>query len=86
MVLIHIYLQQFFSPHSNRREDKWGGSLEKRMKFPLAVVDSVKKAVAEYAKKPFIVGYRISPEEGSNPGITLEDTLQFVDKLADQRA
>ena len=28
-------LQQFFSPHSNRREDSWGGSLEKRMKFPL---------------------------------------------------
>lgn len=77
-------LQQFFSPHSNRREDQWGGSLEKRMNFPLAVVDSVKKAVADHAKKPFIVGYRISPEEGSNPGITLEDTLQFVDKLADQ--
>ena len=36
-------LQQFFSPHSNRREDQWGGSLEKRMKFPLAVVDSEKK-------------------------------------------
>jgi 2,4-dienoyl-CoA reductase-like NADH-dependent reductase (Old Yellow Enzyme family) len=78
-------LQQFFSPHSNRREDQWGGSLEKRMKFPLAVVDSVKKAVVEHANKPFIVGYRISPEEGSNPGITLEDTLQFVDKLADQK-
>ena len=44
-------LQQFFSPHSNRREDQWGGSLEKRMKFPLAVVDSVKKAVAEHAIK-----------------------------------
>ncbi|WP_391203048.1 NADH-dependent flavin oxidoreductase [Psychrobacillus sp. L4] len=77
-------LQQFFSPHSNRREDQWGGSLEKRMQFPLAVVNSVKKAVAEHAKTPFIVGYRISPEEGTNPGITLEDTLQFVDKLADQ--
>ena len=77
-------LQQFFSPHSNRRMDEWGGSLEKRMKFPLAVVDSVKNAVAEYAKTPFIVGYRISPEEGSNPGISLNDTLQFVEKLADQ--
>lgn len=27
-------LQQFFSPHSNRREDQWGGSREKRAKFP----------------------------------------------------
>lgn len=77
-------LQQFFSPHSNRREDQWGGSLEKRMKFPLAIVDSVNRAVKEHANKPFIVGYRISPEEGSNPGIQLDDTLQFVDKLADQ--
>ncbi|MEI4770513.1 NADH-dependent flavin oxidoreductase [Psychrobacillus sp. FJAT-51614] len=77
-------LQQYFSPHSNRRDDQWGGSLENRMKFPLAIVQSVKQIVAEHSKKPFIVGYRISPEEGTNPGITLEDTLQFVDKLADQ--
>ncbi len=77
-------LQQFFSPHSNRREDQWGGSLDNRMKFPLAIVDSVKKAIQEHAKSPFIIGYRISPEEGSNPGIQLEDTLQLVDKLADQ--
>ena len=69
-------LQQFFSPHSNRRDDQWGGSLEKRMNFPLAIVDAVKQAVAKHAKAPFVVGYRISPEEGTNPGITLEDTLQ----------
>ncbi|WP_110929179.1 NADH-dependent flavin oxidoreductase [Bacillus massiliglaciei] len=77
-------LQQFFSPHSNRRNDHWGGTLEKRMIFPLAIVDIVKKTVAEYAKTPFLIGYRISPEEGSNPGITLEDTMDFVDRLADK--
>lgn len=74
-------LQQFFSPHSNRREDKWGGSLEKRLTFPLAVVDEVKKAVAEYAKNPFIVGYRFSPEEPETPGITMDDTLALIDGL-----
>ncbi|WP_254780718.1 MULTISPECIES: hypothetical protein [unclassified Bacillus (in: firmicutes)] len=26
-------MQQFFSPHSNRREDQWGGSIEKRFNF-----------------------------------------------------
>ena len=26
-------IQQFFSPHSNRREDQWGGSLENRYRF-----------------------------------------------------
>lgn len=77
-------IQQFFSPHSNRRTDEWGGSLEKRMKFPLAIVEAVKSAVKEHAKEPFIVGYRLSPEERENPGITMEDTLQFVDVLADQ--
>ena len=74
-------LQQFFSPHSNRRTDKWGGDLIKRMTFPLAVVDAVKQAVA-LASHPFLVGYRISPEEMENPGITMEDTLQLVEALS----
>lgn len=59
----HYLLQQFFSSFSNVREDKWGGSLEKRMAFPLAVVKEVKRVVEKYAPKDFIVGYRISPEE-----------------------
>jgi 2,4-dienoyl-CoA reductase-like NADH-dependent reductase (Old Yellow Enzyme family) len=74
-------LQQFFSPHSNRRTDKWGGDLIKRMTFPLAVVDSVKRAAA-LADRPFLVGYRISPEEMENPGITMEDTLYLVEALS----
>ncbi|WP_078592645.1 NADH-dependent flavin oxidoreductase [Evansella clarkii] len=77
-------IQQFFSPHSNRRTDKWGGTIEKRMAFPLAVIDSVKAAVKEHAKDPFVFGYRISPEEMENPGITMDDTLPFVDTLAEQ--
>lgn len=77
-------IQQFFSPHSNRRDDHWGGSLEKRMNFPLAVVDEVKRVVAEHAKQPFLVGYRFSPEEPTTPGITMEDTLALVDVLADK--
>jgi 2,4-dienoyl-CoA reductase-like NADH-dependent reductase (Old Yellow Enzyme family) len=77
-------IQQFFSPHSNRREDRFGGSLEKRMAFPLAVVDEVRKVVDQHATAPFIVGYRFSPEEPETPGITMEDTLKLVDVLADR--
>ncbi|WP_313467818.1 NADH-dependent flavin oxidoreductase, partial [Carnobacterium sp.] len=77
-------IQQFFSPHSNRRDDFWGGTLEKRMNFPLAVVQAAKEAVKTYARKPFILGYRISPEEMEEPGITLDDTLQLVVKLKNQ--
>lgn len=77
-------IQQFFSPHSNRRDDRWGGSLEKRMAFPLAVVDEVKRVVAAHAKQPFIVGYRFSPEEPETPGITMADTLVLIDALANK--
>jgi len=77
-------MQQFFSPHSNRRTDKWGGSLENRMRFPLEVIKSVHAAVEKYADDKFIVGYRISPEEIEEPGIRLDDTLKFIDVLADQ--
>ena len=34
-------IQNFFSPLSNQREDEWGGSLENRMRFPLAVAQEV---------------------------------------------
>lgn len=77
-------IQQFFSPHSNRRTDQWGGTLEKRMNFPLAVVESVLDNVKQHSSKPFVVGYRISPEELEEPGITLEDTFQLVDQLAEK--
>jgi 2,4-dienoyl-CoA reductase-like NADH-dependent reductase (Old Yellow Enzyme family) len=75
-------IQQFFSPHSNRREDQWGGSLEKRLTFPLAVVDEVKRVAAEHTNGSFIVGYRFSPEEPETPGITMADTLVLIDALA----
>jgi 2,4-dienoyl-CoA reductase-like NADH-dependent reductase (Old Yellow Enzyme family) len=78
-------IQQFFSPHSNRREDRFGGSIEKRLAFPLAVVDEVKRVAAEHSKDSFIVGYRFSPEEPETPGITMADTLVLIDALADKK-
>lgn len=77
-------IHQFFSPHSNRRKDKWGGTLEKRMAFPLEVIKRVQQTVSVHATSPFLVGYRITPEENENPGITMDDTLHFVDVLAEQ--
>ncbi|ERL65972.1 NADH-dependent flavin oxidoreductase [Schleiferilactobacillus shenzhenensis] len=77
-------LQQFFSPHSNRRTDDWGGNVQARMRFPLAVVDEAARVVAADADRPFLLGYRISPEELEKPGITIDDTLQLVDALAEK--
>ncbi|MED4224665.1 NADH-dependent flavin oxidoreductase [Neobacillus cucumis] len=78
-------IQQFFSPHSNRREDRWGGNIEKRLTFPLSVVDEVKKVVAEHAEGPFIIGYRFSPEEPETPGITMADTFVLIDALLEKK-
>lgn len=75
-------VQQFFSPHSNRREDRFGGNIDNRLRFPLAVVDEVKRVAAEHAKEPFLIGYRFSPEEATTPGITMEDTFRLIDELA----
>ncbi|WP_407894089.1 NADH-dependent flavin oxidoreductase [Lacticaseibacillus sp. N501-2] len=74
-------LQQFFSPHSNRRSDTYGGSRENRYRFIQEVLTSVFAAVDQYAKRPFIVGYRVSPEEFETPGIRFADTLWLVDQL-----
>lgn len=74
-------IQQFFSPHSNQRDDYWGGSLKKRVNFPIEVVRAVTNAVEEHAKRPFITGYRLSPEEIEEPGITIEDTLLLLKEL-----
>lgn len=77
-------LQQFFSPHSNRRRDQWGGNLENRMHFPLAVIAEVKRIRDLYADKDFIIGYRFSPEEPEEGGMKMDDTAALVDKLASQ--
>ncbi|MFF7056702.1 NADH-dependent flavin oxidoreductase [Achromobacter spanius] len=76
-------LQNFLSPHSNRRTDQWGGSLENRMRFPLAVVAAVKRAIAEHAERPFALGYRISVEEDIEGGLALADSLQLITRLID---
>ncbi|MER2064463.1 MAG: NADH-dependent flavin oxidoreductase, partial [Alkalibacterium sp.] len=74
-------IQQFFSPHSNRRNDQWGGSMEKRFTFIDKLVDAVTSAVKEAAVDPFIVGYRFSPEEIESPGIRFNETLYLVEQL-----
>jgi len=77
-------LQNFFSPHSNRREDKWGGSPENRMRFPLSVIECVRKTIAEHATNPFLMGYRISLDEHYEDGLRIDESLQLVDRLVDE--
>ncbi|MCI4127159.1 NADH-dependent flavin oxidoreductase [Bacillus haynesii] len=77
-------IHQFFSPYYNRRNDSWGGTLEKRMRFPLQIIEEIRR-VAERCHKPsFIIGYKFSPEEPETPGITMAETLSFVNVLLEQ--
>ena len=77
----NFLLQQFYSGYYNKRKDEWGGSLEKRMRFPLEVVDACCKVREKYKKPEFIIGYRLSPEEPFEDGITMTETLALVRAL-----
>lgn len=80
----HYLIQQFFSKLSNHRTDQWGGDLEKRMAFPLAVVEEVKRVVELEKPKNFIIGYRISPDEihGSEIGYSAEEAAQLIAEVS----
>ena len=74
-------IQQFYSAQSNRRNDQWGGSLENRMRFPLAVVDAVVAVRDKHQRNDFIIGYRFSPEEAGEDGLTMAETGALIDAL-----
>lgn len=74
----HGYLlAQFLSAYSNKRDDEYGGTFEKRMRFPLEVVKAVRDAVEE----DFPIAYRLSGDEYIDEGLTLEETVPFAKKL-----
>jgi 2,4-dienoyl-CoA reductase-like NADH-dependent reductase (Old Yellow Enzyme family) len=70
----HGYLlHQFLSPISNQRQDAYGGSLENRMRFPLAVFEAVRAALP--ADMP--VGVRISGTDWVEGGWDIEQSVAF---------
>lgn len=71
----HGYLlQSFLSPISNRRNDGYGGDLERRMRYPLEIVDAVRAVIPEEA--PLFV--RISAVDGIEGGWELDDSVAFA--------
>ncbi len=74
----HGYLlNQFLSPISNKRTDKYGGSLENRIRLPLEIFAAVREAWP--STKP--LGMRVSAVEWIAGGITIEDTIAFAQGL-----
>lgn len=74
----HYAVHQFFSPRANHRVDNWGGTLSKRMNFPLAVAQAVRDALGP----KLIAGFRITPFESESDGYTLEDAKLLCNELA----
>lgn len=74
-------IQNFLSPMFNKRKDQWGGTIENRMRLALEIVREIKQVIAAFATKPFLLGFRISPEELPQEGLRLSDTLVLVDAL-----
>ena len=74
----HGYLLgQFLSPYTNKRTDRWGGSLENRARFALEVVRGIREQVG--AEFPLM--YRLSVTEPYEGGLSLEDGLAFCEML-----
>ncbi len=72
-------LNQFLSPISNHRTDEYGGTAEKRRRFPLEVFEAVRRAwPSEKA-----LGMRLSAVEWVEGGITLEESIETSRQLKD---
>lgn len=76
MIEVHFahgyLLHSFLSPHSNKRTDEYGGSLENRMRYPMQVLDAIIKEVN--GKVPVII--RMSIEEFLDDGLAFEEAKQ----------
>jgi len=75
----HGYLiSQFLSPHDNRRTDKYGGSLENRMRF----LKEIYLGMREELGKNFTIGIKINSTDFKEDGLTEEDSLKTIIELA----
>lgn len=74
----HGYLlHEFLSPIANQRTDSFGGTLENRMRFPLAVV----KAVRDVLPAQIVVGARITATDWVEGGWTPDEAVIFSREL-----
>ena len=77
----HGYLiSEFLSPDINKRDDNWGGSLEKRSKFLLEIVRSVRKSVGD----SFPVSLKLNSADFQKGGFMHEDAIQVASWLNEE--
>lgn len=75
----HGYLiSQFLSPLTNRRDDRWGGNLENRVRF----VREIYRNMREKTGPGFPIGIKINSADFQRGGFTEEESLQVIDQLS----
>ncbi len=73
-------IDQFWLPFNNRRDDKWGGSFENRMRFSRTIMERIRKMAGE----DFIIGLAVNMDPTSKVSQTIEQ-LQEVIAWHDER-
>jgi 2,4-dienoyl-CoA reductase-like NADH-dependent reductase (Old Yellow Enzyme family) len=74
----HGYMvSQFLSPLTNRRQDRWGGDIQGRMAFLLAVYGEIRAQVGE----EYPVMIKLGMADGIEGGLRLEESLEVVRRL-----
>ena len=73
-------MSQFLSPHHNRREDAWGGTAEKRMRFVLEVYRAIRAAVGA----EFPVAIKLNSADFHKGGFSQEESAAVVAALASE--
>ncbi|MRS14430.1 NAD(P)-binding protein [Enterobacteriaceae bacterium RIT691] len=70
-------INEFLAARTNQREDEWGGSWEKRMRFAVEVVRAVRERVGD----DFIIIYRLSMLDLVEGGGNFEETVQLAQAI-----
>ncbi len=73
LMLYGHFVDSFWTPFWNHRDDEYGGSYDNRMRYPLEVIRAVRAAVPE----DFLVGARVSFDEEREPGVGVEESLRI---------
>lgn len=75
----HGYLvAQFLSPATNHRDDRYGGTPEKRLRFLREVIESIRRHCGE----DFLLGLRLSADEEIADGLEIPDTVKISQAVA----
>ncbi|WP_010111709.1 NADPH-dependent 2,4-dienoyl-CoA reductase [Acinetobacter sp. P8-3-8] len=70
-------INEFIAARTNHRDDEWGGSYEKRIRFPIEIVRRTREEVGEN----FIIIYRLSMLDLVEGGSTLEEVIQLAKEI-----